>query len=461
MISQNNISYRDSAARVVKKEAGYFRYIFQEYKSEYNYLIQSGLYQELVQLGLILEHSEIEIDNSDPKIYKLLYPTQIPFQSYPFEWSYKQWIKAILAFLTINQIALKYGMILKDATPFNFYLSAGKAIMFDTSSFMFFNENDNWIAYKQFCEEFLSPIVLMHYNGTEWSKLTITELRGMHLNFVSKQLPLKSWFNLTTLLHIHLHSRYSNKIYSTENEIKKIKGFTVEKIQSLQQMIFKTITLWVKPYQYTNHWNGYYKNDIESAEYLEDKETTIRKWLEITKPISVIDLGANTGKFSFIAAEYAERVVALEADDNCVDTIEKQILANNINNIVAIVGNLNEPSPNLGLLNSETKNIYERANSEMVLALALIHHLFFTNKISINQIGEILNKFSSKYLIVEFIEITDKRVQELIVNNHTNQEDYTETNFIESLAKYFKILEIKKLQNSNRSLLFMEKPLST
>jgi len=143
MTSQNNISYRDTAARVVKKEAGYYRYIFQEYKAQYNHLMQSGLYQELVQLGLIIEHQEIEIDNSDPKIYKLLYPTQIPFQSYPFEWSYTQWIKAISAYLTINQIALKYGMILKDATPFNFYLSASKAIMFDTSSFMFFNENDN------------------------------------------------------------------------------------------------------------------------------------------------------------------------------------------------------------------------------------------------------------------------------------------------------------------------------
>jgi hypothetical protein len=227
MTRPNNISYRDSVARVVKKKSGYFRYIFQEYKEEYDHLMQSGLYQELVLIGLILEHQEIEIDTSDPKIYKLLYPTQILFQSYPFEWSYSQWRKAILAYLKINFIALKYGMILKDATPYNFYMKNGKVVMFDTSSFMFFKENDNWIAYRQFCEEFLSPIALMHYNGTEWSKLTITELRGMHLNFVSKQLPLKSWFNLTTLLHIHLHSNYSGKMYSTENKQINRKGFRV------------------------------------------------------------------------------------------------------------------------------------------------------------------------------------------------------------------------------------------
>ncbi|MCX6299246.1 MAG: hypothetical protein NTY72_09175 [Bacteroidetes bacterium] len=460
MTSQNNISYRDTAARVVKKEAGYFRYIFQEYKAEYNHLMQSGLYQELVQLGLLIEHKEIELDTNNCTVYKLLYPTQIAFQSYPFEWSYTQWIKAILAYLTINQTALKYGMILKDATPYNFYLTAGKAVMFDTSSFMFFKENDNWIAYRQFCEAFLSPIVLMHYNGAEWSKLTIAELRGLHLNFVSQQLPLKSWFNLTTLLHIHFHSRYSGKIYSTENELKKNKGFTLEKIQSLQQMIFKTITNWVGPYLYSNYWADYYENDIESAEYLEDKETTIRNWLKTTKPTSVIDLGANTGKFSFIAAEYAASVIALEADDNCVDKIENCIVENKINNVVAIVGNLNEPCPSLGLLNSETNTIYLRGNSEMALALALTHHLYFTNKMSFNQITETLHKFSSKYLIVEFIEIDDKRVQGLILKKNTNQENYTETNFIESLCKYYTILEVKKLHNSKRSLLFMEKQLS-
>ena len=50
----------------------------------------------------------------------------------------------------------------------------------------------------------------MHYNGQKWSRITKTHLRGLPLNFVSKQLPLKSWFNPTALLPIHLHSKYAN-----------------------------------------------------------------------------------------------------------------------------------------------------------------------------------------------------------------------------------------------------------
>jgi hypothetical protein len=456
IIEPNNISYRDTAARVVKKETAYYRYIFHEYKAEYEHLMQSGLYQDLTQKGLLIQHKEIEKDTDDPKVYKLLYPTQIPFQSYPFEWSYSQWRKAILSYLRINNSALKYGMILKDATPYNFYLIGGKAVMFDTSSFMFFKENDKWNAYRQFCEEFLSPVALMHYNGAEWSKLTMANLRGIPLNFVSKQMPIKSWLNLTTLLHIHLHSKYSGNNESKEIENKKNKGFTLEKIKSLHKMIFNTLSKWQKPYQFENHWSTYYVNDIESQEYLKDKEATIRKWLEIIKPKSVLDLGANTGKFSFIAAEYAERVISLEGDEKCVDEIGEKISITN-SNIFTLIGNVAEPSPTIGFLNKATESIYKRGASDVVLGLALTHHLHINNRLSFDKISLIFAGFSNKYLIVEFIPITDNKVQILFKAKSVNLIDYNEDNFIKALSSWFLIKEVTSLNESGRKLFLLEK----
>lgn len=456
IIEPNNISYRDTAARVVKKESGYYRYIFHEYKAEYDHLMQSGLYNELKQKGLLIEHQEVELDTNDPKAYKLLYPTQIPFQSYPFEWSYSQWRKAILSYLKINNIALKHGMILKDATPYNFYLIGGKAVMFDTSSFIFFKENDKWIAYRQFCEEFLSPIALMHYNGGEWSKLTMANLRGLPLSFVSKQLPMKSWFNLTTLLHIHLHSKYSGNNENKEIEKNKKKGFTLEKIKSLQKMIFNAISKWHKSHQFENHWSTYYENDIESQEYLNDKEATIRKWLEIIKPKSVLDLGANTGKFSFIAAEYTERVISIEADEKCVNEIEEKISTKK-NNIFTLIGNVAEPFLTIGLLNSEIESIYKRGESDAVLGLALVHHLHLSNRLSFKQIARIFSLFTGKFLIIEFIPITDNKVQLLINDKSINLIDYNEVQFTNALSNSFNIKESIKLKETERRLLLLEK----
>ena len=457
MIEPNNISFRDTAARVIKKEDGYYRYIFLEYKNEYDHLMQSGLYQELIQKKLLIEHQEVDTDTNLKNVYKKLYPNQIEFQSYPFEWSYTQWRKAILSYLKINLIALRYGMILKDATPYNFYLVGGYAIMFDTSSFMFFKENDRWNAYRQFCEEFLSPIALMHHNGAGWSKLTIANLKGLPLNFVSRHLPLKSWLNLTTLLHIHLHSKYyrdDKKIIDKQN-IKK--GFSVEKITLLNEMILKTIGKWNHAYQYNNNWDSYYEKDIQSSTYLNDKEITLRKWLKFIQPKSVIDLGANTGKFSFIAAEYSAKVIAIEADEECVDIIENTISSKKNNNIFTLVGELAEPTPNIGLLCQERESIFVRGKAELALGLALIHHLHITHKMSFYQIAELFNQFSSKYVVMEFIGKDDEKVEFLSLNKKINLNDYCEEDFVKKMEKYFTVVDRKPLVDSQRVLYLFKK----
>ena len=435
--------------------------------------MQSGLYTELQTKELIIFHEELnqaeranleEVSrpNTDD-VYCLLKPSQIEFQSYPFEWSYTQWRKAIIAYLIINQIALNYGMILKDATPYNFYLEGGKAILLDTSSFSFFKGGEPWIAYRQFCAEFLSPLALMHYNGQKWSRITKTHLRGLPLNFVSKQLPLKSWFNTTALLHIHLHSKYANAEGATaeaklklNQEVKK-EGFSKEKLQSLMSMLLNTVTKWEKPYQFEKHWSEYYDQDIASEKYLVHKEGIVKKWLEQTQPLSVVDLGANTGRFSFLAAPFTKRVIGLESDDICVDIMERQIKKHKLTHVNVLMQELAETSPNRGLNGKEMVSIFKRANSEMVLALAVEHHLHITNHISLSQITEMFSLFSSKYLITEFIPANDSKVQLLIKNRNKDLSAYTIDSYKNALEKYFNIIEETKLDGSERILILLQK----
>ena len=458
MTSPNYISYKDSAARVLQKDGLFYRVLFKEYQLEYDHLMQSGLYAKLQTKGLLIAHEEVPnstVTNYDQSVYKTLKPAQIQFQSYPFEWSYTQWKKAILAFFQINQIALEYGMILKDATPYNFYLAEGKAVMLDTSSFEFFKEGNKWNAYRQFCSEFLSPITLMHYNGQRWSRISRTHLRGLPLDFVSKQLPLKSWFNLNTLLHIHIHSKYANENKSNTNKTKA--GFSVEKLKSLIAMMHSNLQNWSKPYQFEKHWSEYYSKNIDSEQYLAHKEQVITKWLKQIQPTTVLDLGTNTGKFSMLAAQYAQKVIAIESDDICVDIIEQQIQANKQKGIHALVIELAETTPNLGALNKEFSSIYTRAKSQMVMGLAIVHHLHITSQLSLAQIAELFAMFSTQYLIVEFIPITDNKVQFLIKDKKINLMDYDEIQFHKALSNWFTIQESISLKDTDRSLHLLEK----
>lgn len=455
MIEQNHISYKDGAARVVLKENVYYRYIFNDYKEEYDHLMNSGLYDELTEKKYLIKHIETEIDSNDPKVYKLLYPHQIPFISYPFEWSFIQWKRATLSYLEINKIALKYGMILKDATPYNFCHLGGKALLLDTSSFIFFKHNDNWIAYKQFCEEFFGPITLMHYNGHEWSNLTMSKMGNIGLGFISQQLPFKSWFNFNVFTHIHWHSNYVNK--SAKKNENKNKGFTNEKIIAIIDMMYHSVNRWrILPKQ-KSIWSGYYQNDIEEVSYLQDKEGTIREWLTLTKPKTILDIGANTGNFSLIAREYSEQVIAIEPDYACIDKIEKQIRKNNLENIFAVVLDITKPSPALGLMNKETQNFTKRLKSEMVFGLALTHHLNITNKLSFYQIAEMFSELSSEYVIIEFIEKGDSRVILLTQNLKLNTNLYNEYSFLNAFENFFYIERRKKMKDSERILYLLKR----
>jgi SAM-dependent methyltransferase len=476
----NYISYKDKAARVVLEDGIYYRYIFKEYQVEYDHLMHSGLYKALTDKGLMIAHQELtdqEVQDgaTETTHYKKLQPHQIPFQSYPFEWSYGQWRKVMYAYLQINQIALAHGMILKDATPYNFYFEEGRAVLLDTSSFDFFKERAPWIAYRQFCSEMLSPFALMHYNGQRWARITQSHLRGMPLNFVSKQLPLKSWLNMTCLLHIHMHGKYatndsdnsslrkSNNKGSekTEKLVDKQKGFSKEKIVSLMKMLQSTIVDWKKPYAFEKHWIDYYQKDIASDKYLVHKEAVIKEWLvQLTnqnKLESILDLGANTGRFSLMAGEFADKVIALEYDDICVDAIDRAIISEKKNNIYCLRMDLAETTPNMGVLEKEYRSIYTRARSTMVMGLALIHHLFISNQLNFNQIASIFNEFSEELVIIEYIPITDEKVKFLIKDKHRDYSDYTEEGFTKALEQYFHIKDSLKLDGSERILYLLEK----
>ena len=462
----NPISFKDDVARVVLEDGTYYRIIFESYQAEYDHLMQSGLYKTLIEKGLIITHQEVEQNKEaqhQEKLYKKLRPHQIPFQSYPFEWPYGQWRKIIYAYLQINQIALAHGMILKDATPYNFYFEGGRAVLLDTSSFDFFKEGDAWMAYRQFCSEMLSPFALMHYNGQRWARITQSHLRGMPLNFVSKQLPLKSWLNMTCLLHIHMHGKYATTESDNSNlrTTIKQKGFSKEKIVSLMKMLQSTVVNWKQPFAFEKHWIDYYQKDIASDKYLIHKEVVIKEWLaQLTnqnKLHSILDLGANTGKFSLLASDYADKIIALEYDDICVDAIDKAIVSSKKNNIYCLRMDLAETTPNMGVLEKEYSSIYTRAKSSMVMGLALIHHLFISNQLSFYKIAQILDGFSEQYVIVEFIPFQDEKVQFLIKDKQRNYLDYTEEAFKEAIERFFEIKERKQIDGSERILYLLEK----
>lgn len=169
----------------------------------------SGLYEELVDKGLLIPHEEIsDVTSPDPeKCYKIIKPEMVPFVSYPYEWSFSQLQDAALATLAVQQACLNHGIVLKDCSAYNIQFHKGKPVFIDTLSFEEWEEGTPWTPYRQFCQHFLSPLALMSRVDVRLGKLLTLFVDGIPLDLASRLLPYCSRCNFSLLLHLHLHAK--------------------------------------------------------------------------------------------------------------------------------------------------------------------------------------------------------------------------------------------------------------
>ena len=152
-------SFRDPSGYIYYENNKIYRYIDKSYFKEYDYLMSSGLYEELLKENLIISHKEVERNEN----HILLEVDKVPYISYPYEWSFNELKDAALLTLKINLISLKYNMILKDATGFNVTFINGRPIFIDTLSFMSYEEDTPWGAYGQFSRHFILPFLQLKF----------------------------------------------------------------------------------------------------------------------------------------------------------------------------------------------------------------------------------------------------------------------------------------------------------
>ena len=244
-------SFKDPDAGVFVENGVYIRKIYERYRPEYEKLMQSGLYENLTAAHLLVKHEEIR-RGEDCIVIK---PEQV-FVSYPWEWCFSQLKDAALATLKIQQTALEFDMSLKDANCFNIQFLNNKPLLIDTSSFENYEEGSAWVAYRQFCENFIAPLALMAYTDLNLNGLFLMNINGIPLELTSKLLPFKTKFNLNLFTHIHLHCRMQNK-YSDNS--KKVTNIKISKMQL--QNIIKNLQSTVESInlpKYETEWGDYY-----------------------------------------------------------------------------------------------------------------------------------------------------------------------------------------------------------
>ncbi|MBK8788571.1 MAG: class I SAM-dependent methyltransferase [Chitinophagaceae bacterium] len=452
----NPASYRDNSGFVFKQNDKVYRYIYANYEPHYLQLMNSGLYDELVKIKKLIPHEEIaDKANFDFADGRILLPVQIPFISYPYEWSFDMWKDAALLTLQIALVSLKKEMILKDATPFNIQFINGKPVFIDTLSFENYEAGKPWIAYHQFSECFLAPLLLMHYCHPDTNKLFTVYPNGIPMDVLVRLLPKSSKWNMGTFLHVHLQAKFAQRTLRAGKQKQQIKtqnNFSRQKLELLLKGL-ESFVQKLSPKNVKTTWDDYYTDTILGDDYLAAKTTLVKSFSNFVDYKSVIDLGANDGHFSLLFVDN-KNVIATDADSNCINDLYLKIRKESISNILPLVNDLTTPSPAIGWANTERESITTRLKADMVLALALVHHLAIAKNIPLHFIADWLRPMG-EHLIIEFVPKDDEKVKLLLQNRKDIFDNYSLENFRSIFAGKYKIVREEKVGNTNRILFLM------
>ncbi|MBN1697588.1 MAG: class I SAM-dependent methyltransferase [Spirochaetales bacterium] len=451
--SRDAASFRDPSGFLFYHDQVLYRQINRSYKADYEMLMASGLYAELVEKGLLIPHTEADIPPPEAeRAYKIIKPLHVPFISYPYEWSFSQLRDAALLTIDVQRAAFDAGMCLKDASAYNIQFLKGKPVLIDTLSFQKYREGAPWVAYRQFCQHFIAPLALMMYKDIRLNQLLKVYIDGIPLDLASSLLPFRSRLSFTLLTHIHLHAG-SQKAY--EDKAVDVADLRVSPLafQGIIESLFSAV-LKMKWEPKGTEWADYYDKTNYSKAAFEQKKRVVEEFVRKTNPCTVWDLGANTGIFTRIASEKAAHVVSFDIDPAAVEVNYRLCKQENSGNILPLLVDLTNPSPGIGWENRERKSLSQRGPVDMVISLALIHHLAISNNLPFEKIASFFHSLCS-HLVIEFIPKEDSQIRKLLSTREDVFPDYGKSEFEKVFSRYFSISESRTLDESGRIIYLM------
>ena len=455
-------SFRDPNGFLFYRDGVLYRQINESYRADYEFLNQSGLYNTLVKKGYLIEHEEIELEPAtNQPVYKIIKPTLIPYLCYPYEWCFSQLKDAALLTLKIQKQALIHSMSLKDASAYNVQFLEGKAVFIDTLSFEAYDHGP-WIAYRQFCQHFLAPLALKSYTDRRLSQLLRTNIDGIPLDLASKLLPKKTWLSFSILAHLHLHARaqtrYADSARSNQVAAKSASSLSKTRLVAMIDQLISAIRR-LEPKRERTEWGDYYADTNYIDQAMSHKITLVDQLVGSLQrdDLKIIDMGANNGQFSRVVMPHARYVISMDIDEVAV---EKNYLHCKKNpgeaKLLPLVQDLSNPSPAIGWANTERLSLMQRGSVDVILALALIHHIAITNNVPLTDIARFFHQ-QTDYLVIEFVPKSDSQVQRMLATREDIFDQYQQQSFETIFSEFFSIEKSVPVQHTDRTLYLLKR----
>jgi SAM-dependent methyltransferase len=366
---------------------------------------------------------------------------------------------AALLTLELTAAALEEGMILKDASPYNVQWRGAVPVFIDVGSFERLPEGEPWFGYRQFCMQFLYPLMLQSYREVPYRPLLRGELEGISPEQMRHLLSLRDRFRRGVLtnvvLHARLERRHSERSARTARAELKRAGFKPELIKANVDRLARLVRrLDHRPGR--SEWSEYREISTYDEAELRAKEGFVESAVAGAAPRLVWDLGCNDGRFSRIAAAGGAYVIAVDSDEVAVDRLYRELRGEGAGRILPLAVDLVDSSPGMGWRGTERPRLEDRARPDLVLALALVHHLAIGANVPLAAIVDWLGDLGAA-LVIEFPTREDPMVTRLLSRKREGAHpDYELEGFEELLARRF---AVARREAHGTRVLFEARPL--
>jgi SAM-dependent methyltransferase len=431
-------------------------------------------------------------DNPHPELDNemLLEHERIPFVTFPHEWSASMFKEAALFHIELFQELEKHGLTLKDWHPQNILFSGTRPVFVDFTSIIPVEEltkqeylksgrppstfADRWDPTSKAIYE-MYRLMFEPYFGLPLAMMD----RGHHAKARQRmyETTLNAADTVITRSEVFGDSLYRRLRYEGEQLLLQTslleKGPKKPAFFRRLHSIVKSRQAALKGSAYSSYYED--KNEVFSSEpeaSWTNKQHGVHGALTQFKPRTVLDLGSNTGWFSMLAAKLGSSVVAVDLDEASIDRLFKDaknqqldvlpLVANLVRPLPALAANVYENEPSLSLIGDALPLISQpdtRLQCEMVMALAIVHHLALGQSHSFEDIAAILARLGTKYLCVEFVDIDDEMITSdpgffpAYNSNRSAFGWYSRENFMDALRAHYTTIEVVPSHPASRTLL--------
>jgi ribosomal protein L11 methylase PrmA len=451
-------SFRDPAGHVYQLDGRILRTVSERAAGDYEYVRDCGLLHRGADAGWLVQTKEVGREEAgawgkDAR-YLLEHP-RLPFISYPYEWSFPALKAAALLHLDIQLMALEEDVSFSDASAYNVQFLGSRPIFIDVLSFRRYRAGEFWIGHRQFCEQFLNPLLLRALLGVPYNAWYRGGLEGITAQQLNRVLPFRQKLSWNVMSQVLLPARWQQRATEklADDRIARLRERQLSRTAYLG--LLKQLRDWIARLEPLDTgrtvWGEYETSHTYASEEETAKRSFVAQFVEQTRPAMLWDLGCNAGAYSELALEAgAAGVIGFDSDHGALERAFARAQSRQLN-FQPLFLDAADPSPGQGWNGVERRALQARAEAQAVLALAFVHHLAIGRNIPLDQVVHWIVSLAPAG-IIEFVQKSDPTVRQMLALREDIFDHYTVEVFVAALESRCRVVRSQEVSGTGRTL---------